>query len=56
MNDVDRFSQEIIKQENAEPFAGGPPRVDLLYMSQALSPLQPSPSKASSNISLKTSY
>jgi NAD(P)-dependent dehydrogenase (short-subunit alcohol dehydrogenase family) len=44
MSDVDRFSQEIIKQEEASPFAGGPPRIDLLYMSQALSPLQASPS------------
>lgn len=49
MSDVDRFSQEIIKQEEAEPFSGGPPRVDLLYMSQALSPLQPSPSMFTSH-------
>jgi NAD(P)-dependent dehydrogenase (short-subunit alcohol dehydrogenase family) len=44
MSDVDRVSQEIIKQEKSAPFAGGPPRLDVLYMSQALSPLQPSPS------------
>jgi NAD(P)-dependent dehydrogenase (short-subunit alcohol dehydrogenase family) len=48
ISDVDRFSQEIIKQEEASPFAGGPPRIDLLYMSQALSPLQASPSTSPS--------
>ncbi|KAF2025514.1 hypothetical protein EK21DRAFT_103910 [Setomelanomma holmii] len=42
MSDVDRVSQDIIQQEEREPFAGGPPRLDVLYMSQALSPLQPS--------------
>jgi NAD(P)-dependent dehydrogenase (short-subunit alcohol dehydrogenase family) len=42
MSDVDRVSQEIIQQEERDPFAGGPPRLDVLYMSQALSPLQPS--------------
>lgn len=44
--DVDRVCQEIINAENASPFAGGPPRIDVLYMSQALSPLQPSPTTA----------
>ncbi|EAT81641.2 hypothetical protein SNOG_11142 [Parastagonospora nodorum SN15] len=43
MSHVDRFSQEVIKQEQASPFTGGPPRIDLLYMSQALSPMQESP-------------
>ncbi|KAH8731912.1 hypothetical protein GQ44DRAFT_766957 [Phaeosphaeriaceae sp. PMI808] len=42
ISDVDRVSQEIIKQENEDPFAGGPPRLDVLYMSHALSPLQES--------------
>jgi NAD(P)-dependent dehydrogenase (short-subunit alcohol dehydrogenase family) len=43
MSEVNRVSQEIILQEEATPFAGGPARLDVLYMSQALSPLQPSP-------------
>jgi NAD(P)-dependent dehydrogenase (short-subunit alcohol dehydrogenase family) len=43
MSEVDRVSQEIIKKEEADPFAGGPARLDVLYMSQALSPLQASP-------------
>jgi hypothetical protein len=42
MNEVDGVSREIIHQEEKEPFAGGPPRLNVLYMSQALSPLQPS--------------
>ncbi|KAH7071270.1 hypothetical protein BKA63DRAFT_70011 [Paraphoma chrysanthemicola] len=42
MSDVERISKEIIRQEENEPFAGGVPRLDALYMSQALSPLQPS--------------
>jgi NAD(P)-dependent dehydrogenase (short-subunit alcohol dehydrogenase family) len=42
MSDVDKISREITKQEEEQPFAGGPPRLDVLYMSQALSPLQPS--------------
>jgi NAD(P)-dependent dehydrogenase (short-subunit alcohol dehydrogenase family) len=42
LSDVDRVSQDIIAQEEASPFAGGPPRLDVLYMSQALSPMQPS--------------
>lgn len=41
--DVDKVCAEIFAQENASPFAGGPPRLDVLYMSAALSPLQPSP-------------
>lgn len=42
---VDQAAETIIEQEHAAPFAGGPPRLDLLYMSQALSPMQESPSK-----------
>lgn len=42
MNEVDRASKEIIRQEEESPLAGGPARLDVLYMSQALSPLQPS--------------
>jgi hypothetical protein len=42
MSDVDKISREITKQEEEQPFAGGPPRLNVLYMSQALSPLQPS--------------
>lgn len=42
ISDVDRVSEEIIKQEEQSPFAGGPARLDVLYMSQALSPLQKS--------------
>jgi NAD(P)-dependent dehydrogenase (short-subunit alcohol dehydrogenase family) len=43
MSEVDRVSQEIIKEEEADPFAGGPARIDVLYMGQAFSPLQASP-------------
>ena len=42
MSEVNQVSQEITRQENESPFAGGPPRLDVLYMSQALSPVQPS--------------
>jgi NAD(P)-dependent dehydrogenase (short-subunit alcohol dehydrogenase family) len=42
MNDVDRTCEAIMKQEEEAPFAGGPARLDVLYMSQALSPLQAS--------------
>jgi hypothetical protein len=42
LSEVDRVSQETITQEEASPFAGGPARLDALYMSHALSPLQPS--------------
>ncbi|KAF1938007.1 hypothetical protein EJ02DRAFT_355506 [Clathrospora elynae] len=38
MSDVDRVSREITRQEEEAPFAGGPPRLDVLYLSQALSP------------------
>ena len=47
ISDVDRVSKEIIKQEEEAPFAGGPARLDVLYMSQALSPLQESNRKCS---------
>jgi NAD(P)-dependent dehydrogenase (short-subunit alcohol dehydrogenase family) len=47
ISDVDRVSKEIIKQEEEAPFAGGPARLDVLYMSQALSPLQESNRKYS---------
>ena len=42
LTEVDSVSREILKQEEDQPFAGGPPRLDVLYISQALSPLQPS--------------
>ncbi len=42
MNEVDRVSREIIGMEEKEPFNGGPARLDALYMTQALSPFQPS--------------
>jgi NAD(P)-dependent dehydrogenase (short-subunit alcohol dehydrogenase family) len=45
ISDVDLVSAEIIAQEKNAPFAGGPARLDLLYMSQALSPLQESKSQ-----------
>ena len=45
LKEVDRVCQEIIKQEEEAPFAGGPARLDVLYMSQALSPLQLSDGK-----------
>jgi NAD(P)-dependent dehydrogenase (short-subunit alcohol dehydrogenase family) len=42
MSEVDQGSKEIIRQEEEAPFAGGPARLDVLYMSQALSPVQQS--------------
>jgi NAD(P)-dependent dehydrogenase (short-subunit alcohol dehydrogenase family) len=54
MSDVDKISQEITKQEEEQPFAGGPPRLDVLYMSQALSPLQPSNRKHLTTIMLRS--
>jgi len=47
MSEVDRVSKEIIRLEEEAPFAGGPARLDVLYMGQALSPLQPSNRKVS---------
>lgn len=40
ITEVDRVSSEITRQENECPFHGGPARIDVLYMSQATSPLQ----------------
>jgi NAD(P)-dependent dehydrogenase (short-subunit alcohol dehydrogenase family) len=42
LSDVVRVAQEIDACEHADPWAGGPPRLDVLYMTQALSPLAPS--------------
>lgn len=42
MHEVDRVSKVIIQQEAESPFAGGPARLDALYLSQARSPLQES--------------
>ncbi|KAF2126309.1 hypothetical protein P153DRAFT_369641 [Dothidotthia symphoricarpi CBS 119687] len=42
MKDVDRASAEIVRMEEEAPFAGGKARLDVLYMSQALSPVQES--------------
>lgn len=39
MIEVDRVSKVIIQQEEQSPFAGGPARLDALYLSQARSPL-----------------
>lgn len=39
MQEVDRVSNLIIQQEEESPFAGGPARLDALYLSQARSPL-----------------
>ena len=44
MSKVDEISQRIIQQEEESPFAGGPARIDVLYLSQAQSPVQASPS------------
>ncbi|KAF2642011.1 hypothetical protein P280DRAFT_424699 [Massarina eburnea CBS 473.64] len=49
MSEVDSISQRIIKEEETSPFCGGPPRLDVLYMSQALSPMQPSNHKIKPN-------
>jgi NAD(P)-dependent dehydrogenase (short-subunit alcohol dehydrogenase family) len=45
LSEVARVSADIIAQEEKEPFGGGKPRVDVLYLSAALSPLQESPRK-----------
>jgi NAD(P)-dependent dehydrogenase (short-subunit alcohol dehydrogenase family) len=42
IKDADRVSAEVIRREEEAPFAGGSPRLDVLYMSQALSPMQES--------------
>ena len=36
LKDVDRCCDEIIRQEREDPFAGGPPRVDIMVMTQCL--------------------
>lgn len=45
MKEVDRITENISQQEKVSPFAGGPARIDVLYMSQAQSPLQESKGK-----------
>ena len=42
LHEVDQVSKIIIQREEESPFAGGPPRIDALYLSPALSPLQES--------------
>ena len=39
LSEVDRCCVEIMKLENEAPFAGGPARLDLLYMTHSASPL-----------------
>jgi hypothetical protein len=45
MSEVSNVSRTVIEMEESAPFAGGPARLDVLYMSQALSPFQESPSE-----------
>lgn len=40
IHEVDQVSKVIIQEEEDSPFAGGPARLDALYLSQARSPLQ----------------
>jgi NAD(P)-dependent dehydrogenase (short-subunit alcohol dehydrogenase family) len=40
MHEVDQVCSLIVQQEESSPFAGGPARLDALYLSQARSPLQ----------------
>jgi NAD(P)-dependent dehydrogenase (short-subunit alcohol dehydrogenase family) len=47
MSDVDAVCTQINKSEEQEPLNGGEPRIDMLYMTQAISPLAPSPRKPS---------
>ncbi|CAN9083667.1 unnamed protein product [Alternaria alternata] len=42
MSDVDTVCAQIKRYEEEEPLKGGGPRIDMLYMSQAFSPLAPS--------------
>lgn len=51
MHEVDQVSKVIIQQEEDSPFAGGPARLDALYLSQARSPLQNSKGMARSQSS-----
>jgi NAD(P)-dependent dehydrogenase (short-subunit alcohol dehydrogenase family) len=39
IGEVDRCCAELIRQETAAPFHGGPIRLDLLYMTHSYSPL-----------------
>ncbi|KAI4949354.1 hypothetical protein J4E91_005093 [Alternaria rosae] len=43
MSDVDAICAQIKKHEEEQPLNGGEPRIDMLYMTQAESPLAPSP-------------
>jgi hypothetical protein len=43
MSEVEKVAREVVRMEGEAPFAGGEARVDVLYMSQALSPFQESP-------------
>jgi len=45
MSDVDAICAQIKKYEEEHPLNGGEPRIDMLYMTQAESPLAPSPRK-----------
>lgn len=48
IQEVDRVSNLIIEQEEKSPFAGGPARLDALYLSQAQSPLHKAKGTSSS--------
>jgi NAD(P)-dependent dehydrogenase (short-subunit alcohol dehydrogenase family) len=50
MSDVDAVCAKIKESEEKDPFKGGEPRIDMLYMSQAISPLAPSPRKFLPNL------
>jgi NAD(P)-dependent dehydrogenase (short-subunit alcohol dehydrogenase family) len=41
ISEVDRASQEIIRQENEAPLSGGPARLDMLYMTHSYSLFAP---------------
>lgn len=56
MSEVDAVSKEIMRQEEADPFHGGPPRLDVLYMSSALSPIAPSPRKTLASVDRLLAY
>ncbi|KAI4705759.1 hypothetical protein J4E81_000644 [Alternaria sp. BMP 2799] len=47
MSNVDAICAQINKYEEEQPLNGGEPRLDMLYMTQAESPLAPSPRKSS---------
>lgn len=46
ISQVDAACKDLMRQEEQDPFHGGPPRLDALYLTAALSPLAPSPSKS----------